>query len=315
MSRLACVFLKVALLLMSSSHVLAQDCDLSMTATGNIFWDEDIGGYNPFSNQTNTLTADIDIYNDSSKKCDFHITASSVNYTGRPQQRFAVKGDETIEYYLATSQSTDSKRQWWDYPDAKKEKRHVLNGKVGGEQGASLPFFMIVPAGQRVSSGLYTDSSTIEAWRGKHKKNREPKLEDLRDSEFIHITIPVLFFSEINFETLTGGKNYAAELGVLQQGSSRDFRMWVTHSTPFNIQARSENNGKLKNAINGQLLPYVFRYGAEIVTLDSGVTLLAENQRATFLRAYPLSISIDIATNNYSQGNYNDKIYIDLISL
>jgi hypothetical protein len=104
-------------------------------------------------------------------------------------------------------------------------------------------------------------------------------------------------------------------LGALDNGTRYDFKMWVTHSTAFNIEARSENNGMLKNSSNEQLLPYVFRYGSTIIPLGGGTVLLAENQSPTFLRAYPLSISIETKVSDYTQGVYSDKIYIDLISL
>jgi hypothetical protein len=316
MSKILLVMLSLWFGLYHDSHAMGDDdCEVSIVSIGNIYWDEDIGGYNPLSNETNSLTENVSVFNAADEKCDFHLTASSVNYNGMPQERIAVKGDEEIRYFLATKESTDDKSQWWYYPDAKKEKKHVLSAKVEGEQGTSLPFYMIIPAGQQVSSGLYTDSSQVQAWKGKYKKNNEPDSDDLSDSAFIQITIPVLFFSAINFEFFNGGNEYYADLGIIENGAKHEFTMWVTHSVPFNIEARSLNNGVLKSTVGSQTIPYVFRYGSSVVPLDSGMTILAENQSSTFLRAYPLSVSIEQSTAGLGQGGYSDKIFIDLVSL
>jgi spore coat protein U-like protein len=316
MSKILLVILSLWFGLHDDSHAMGDDdCEVSIISIGNIYWDEDIGGYNPLSNETNSLTESVSVFNASDNKCDFHLTASSVNYNGRPQERIAVKGDEEISYYLATAESTEDKRQWWDYPDAKNDKKQVLSDDIRGEQGTTLPFYMIVPAGQQVSSGLYTDSSQVQIWKGKHQKNREPDSDDLSDSAFIQITIPVLFFSAINFEFFNGGNEYYADLGIIENGAKHEFTMWVTHSVPFNIEARSLNNGVLKSTVGSQTIPYVFRYGSRVIPLDSGMTILAENQSSTFLRAYPLSVSVEQSTRGLGQGEYSDKIFIDLVSL
>lgn len=173
------------------------------------------------------------------------------------------------------------------------------------DESVDFEFFSVIPVGQIVPSGRYTDRVRFEVYLlegglpGRRLTNRQIQVRaEVLETVQTHVSI------DGTSRPLTGGTLGTVDFGALETGASRAFQLTVQGNTDYRVTIESENEGRLDGG--GGSIPYSLAIDGQAVGLGSGATLNYTNARA---RTHALVVSVgDIG--RALAGTYTDNLYL-----
>ena len=176
--------------------------------------------------------------------------------------------------------------------------------------------YWIVPPGQVVPPGVYTDVVTLTAYEGTIEGSYPVQVLDSLQVK-LSITVTETLSYRIQIEGLQNDSD-KIEFGRLKEGKQKHALIVVYTNVPYRLTLSSQYKGRLKYRAPDVLsfLPYTIDLAAQRLTWLTPATASLSKPAASSSSGdrYPLTCTIGKTTSFFS-GLYLDKLSIDLQSL
>jgi spore coat protein U-like protein len=193
----------------------------------------------------------------------------------------------------------------------------VIRGSFSGrETEKELSCVIVLPAGQALPPGRYTDALRVNLYKG------TPEKHELSDSKSLAISIPVEATTELSLGPAGAGFDAkstfrALNFGQVVRGKALDVDLRVRSNAGYSITIESENGGHMKNVDmqEGSILPYELRVGGKSIAIKAPHISKVKQKRQgdTNGDRHPLQFSIG-DTAGATAGTYRDNITITVTS-
>lgn len=186
----------------------------------------------------------------------------------------------------------------------------LLSALLSPLLGSTYEAFVVVPPGQVVRAGAYSDRLLIELWNGATRL-------DQRD---IPLLVNVQPQARLSVEgSLTGGFNSAGggaiDFGAMATGQTRSSYLFVNSNANCTVRMRSANGGELRRVGGNsqrEIVPYTATVGGTPVSLKTQASLPSPLSNNSFMRSMELRLTLGEVSWQVA-GSYRDTITVDLV--
>ncbi len=184
----------------------------------------------------------------------------------------------------------------------------------GGPAGrtVSVPFDLMVPAGQVLAAGTYIDTVTLSLYKGLTGQ------DGLRDQAVIPISLVVPPFVSVSVVDTGGVFDPAAnqahlDFGALRQGDARSLDVLVRTNVDYQVSIESMHRGFMAILATGDdsLVPYTLEVDGIPRDLSSGAAPIGSGSgpSATVGNRYGLTFAIG-EVGDATSGDYEDNLTV-----
>ena len=186
----------------------------------------------------------------------------------------------------------------------------LLSALLSPLLGSTYEVFVVVPPGQVVRAGAYTDRLLIELWNGATRL-------DQRD---VPLQVNVQAQARLSVEgSATGGftssGSGAVDFGVMATGRVRSTYLFINSNANCAVQMRSANASELRRVGGNsqrEIVPYTVTVGGTPVSLRTPASLPSPLSSTSFLRSLEMRLTLGQVDWQVA-GSYRDTITVDLV--
>lgn len=183
---------------------------------------------------------------------------------------------------------------------------------ISGEGSTTVSFDVIIPQGQTLYSGTYTDQVTISMYRVRRDSFR------VQDTAVMVITASVseslaVSVAEAGGTFESGRSNVTLDFGSLSEGNSAVLDLIVRSSVNYSVGLESAGGGRMVSAISGETssVPYTLEADGSLLVLESGVVEIAAGTGPTPAAGDRVSLFFEIGDpSGATSGIYEDALTI-----
>lgn len=192
----------------------------------------------------------------------------------------------------------------------------VLSGTLPASanfQQQSFSYRMVIPVGQFVGAGLYTDTVTVNLYSG------TLAAATLTDNNSVNYKVTVNSILQLSLVNTGSAFNFTStsrtlDFGILQAGQSQSLDTVVRANVSYTLTIQSTNGSVLALAGAPDTIPYSLRFNGSLLTLAPAtpLTLMTGRPATTSVGvSYPVNVTIGTLTDP-SAGTYSDALLLTL---